>query len=53
MSWGCPFYGGPNTLLAGILGIGVKIFFLIWIVFVPTMVISRLEKIIKLLQEKK
>ncbi|MBI5149405.1 MAG: hypothetical protein HZA28_01360 [Candidatus Omnitrophica bacterium] len=53
MSWGCPFYDGPNTLLAGILGFGVKIFILIWVVFVPIAITSRLEKIIKLLQEKK
>lgn len=32
---------------------GIKIFLLIWIVFVPIAITGRLEKIIKLLEEKK
>lgn len=32
---------------------GIKIFFIVWIVAVPIVITSRLEKIIKLLQEKK
>lgn len=32
---------------------GVKVFFVIWIVFVPIVITSRLEKIIKLLEEQK
>ena len=31
---------------------GIKVFLLVWIVFVPIAVTSRLEKIIKLLEEK-
>jgi hypothetical protein len=31
---------------------GVKIFVLIWIIFVPIVITSRLEKIIKLLEKK-
>ena len=31
----------------------IKIFLLIWIVFVPVAITSRLEKIIKLLEDKK
>jgi len=32
---------------------GIKIFLLVWIVFVPIAITARLEKIIKLLEEKK
>ena len=32
---------------------GIKVFLLVWVIFVPIVVTSRLEKIIKLLQEKK
>jgi len=32
---------------------GIKIFLLVWIIFVPVAITARLEKIIKLLQEKK
>ena len=32
---------------------GVKLFLLVWIVFVPVVITSRLEKIIKLLEDKK
>ena len=31
---------------------GIKVFLLVWIVFVPIAITSRLEKIIKLLEEK-
>lgn len=48
-----PAYGGQTTLAASILGFGVKVFLFIWVVFVPIVITSRLEKIIKLLQEKK
>lgn len=47
----CPFSG--NAATAGILYFGIKVFLLIWIIFVPIVITSRLEKIIKLLQEKK
>ncbi len=33
--------------------IGIKVFLLVWIIFVPVAITSRLEKIIKLLKEKK
>ena len=32
---------------------GIKVFLLVWIVFVPIAITARLEKIIKLLEEKK
>jgi len=47
----CPFFS--NAMTGGILCFGIKVFLLIWIIFVPIAVTSRLEKIIKLLQEKK
>lgn len=46
----CPLSSGMNC---GLFGFGLKVFLLIWIVFVPIAITSRLEKIIKLLQEKK
>lgn len=48
-----PAYGGQSGLAASIFGFGVKVFLFIWVVFVPIVITSRLEKIIKLLQEKK
>lgn len=47
----CPF--SSNAMAGSILFFGIKVFLLVWIIFVPTVVISRLEKIIKLLEEKK
>jgi len=32
---------------------GVMIFLLVWIIFVPIVITSRLEKIVKLLEDKK
>lgn len=32
---------------------GIKVFLLIWIVFVPIVITARLDKIIKLLQDRK
>ena len=32
---------------------GIKVFLLIWVIFVPIVISSRLEKIIQLLEEKK
>ena len=52
----CPFSSMNQmsmSLADGILCFGIKVFVLIWIVFVPIAITSRLEKIIKLLQEKK
>ena len=51
--YGCSFYGNHMYLWDGMLGFGIRVFLLIWIVFVPIVITSRLEKIIKLLQEKK
>lgn len=47
----CPFFS--NAMTGSILCFGIKIFLLIWIVFVPIAITSRLEKIIKLLEDKK
>lgn len=49
----CPFTSGAMSVTGSILWFGIKIFLLIWIVFVPIVITSRLEKIIKLLEEKK
>ena len=46
------FYSG-SSLEENVLGVGISIFLLIWIVFVPIAITSRLEKIIKLLEEQK
>ena len=47
----CPFTSG--ALAGSILGFGIKVFLLIWVIFVPIAITSRLEKIIKLLEDKK
>lgn len=47
----CPFSG--NAMTGSSLCFGIKVFLLIWIIFVPIAITSRLERIIKLLQEKK
>ena len=44
---------GMNDVEASIWQIGIKIFLLVWIIFVPVAITARLEKIIKLLEEKK
>lgn len=49
----CPFSDSAMSAGGGILYFGIKVFLLIWIVFVPIAVTSRLEKIIKLLEDKK
>lgn len=49
----CFFAGGHSMWMEGMVGFGIKIFLLIWIIFVPIVITSRLETIIKLLQEKK
>ena len=46
------FYPG-NRMEDAVWYYGIKIFLLIWIVFVPIAITARLEKIIKLLEEKK
>ena len=47
----CPMMLGGNLDL--ILWVGIKVFLMAWIIFVPIVITARLEKIIKLLQEKK
>lgn len=48
----CPMEGmGGGS--AALWCFGVKLFVLVWIIAVPVIITSRLEKIIKLLQEKK
>ncbi len=32
-------------------GVGIRIFIVVWIIFVPIVITARLEKIIKLLEE--
>jgi hypothetical protein len=50
----CPLSSMQSMgLMDGIMCYGIKVFLLIWIVFVPIAITARLEKIIKLLQEKK
>ena len=55
----CPISSGKMCLLMFgndldlILCVGLKIFLLAWVIFVPIVITARLEKIIKLLQEKK
>ena len=49
----CPFYFGKVGVVEGLIYFGIKVFLLIWIIFVPIAITSRLERIIKLLEEKK
>ena len=56
----CPFTMGPGKMcpigtsdMDMLVCIGVKIFLLVWVIFVPIVMTARLDKIIKLLQEKK
>lgn len=49
----CFFAGGHSAFMESIVWFGVKVFLLIWIIFVPIAITSRLERIIKLLEEKK
>ena len=44
---------GMDGLEASIWQAGIKIFLLVWVVFVPVAITARLEKIIKLLEDKK
>jgi len=46
-------HGMHATLAESITAYGIKVFILAWIVFVPIVITSRLEKIIKLLENKK
>ncbi len=44
----CPTGGETEMLIC----FGVKLFLLVWVIFVPVVITARLEKIIKLLQER-
>lgn len=47
----CPFTFGSDSISGDILCFGIKIFLLIWIVFVPIAITNRLERIIKQLKK--
>ena len=47
----CPFTLSHAGINADILCYGIKVFLLIWIVFVPIAITSRLEQIIKKLEK--
>lgn len=49
----CYFAGGSSDFVNSLVWFGIKVFLLIWIIFVPIAITSRLERIIKLLEEKK
>jgi hypothetical protein len=46
----CPFFKG--NVEASFICIGISIFLLVWVIFVPIAITSRLEKIIRLLEKK-
>jgi len=48
----CPFAFGQGDVNASIICFGIGVFLLIWIIFVPVAITARLEKIIKLLEQK-
>ncbi|HLF18266.1 MAG TPA: hypothetical protein VI749_05145 [Candidatus Omnitrophota bacterium] len=49
----CNMHYMQMGLSDSIMYFGLKVFLLAWIIFVPIVITSRLEKIIKLLQDKK
>jgi hypothetical protein len=48
----CPFTLGQGGVSESIICFGIKVFLLIWIIFVPIAITARLEKIIKLLDDE-
>ena len=49
----CPLMFGQSGYVSGdIICFSVKVFLLIWIIFVPIAITARLEKIIKLLEDE-
>lgn len=49
----CPMmFGQGGYVSADIMCFGVKVFLLVWIIFVPVAITARLEKIIKLLEDE-
>jgi len=52
-SFMCPFsLSQVSAASADVICFGIKVFLLIWIVFVPIAITARLEKIIKLLEDE-
>ena len=49
----CPFTFSQGSVSADILSFGIKVFLLMWIIFVPIAMTARLEKIVKLLEDIK
>jgi len=49
----CPFAFSQGGADLSIICFSIKVFLLIWIIFVPIAVTARLEKIIKVLEELK
>ena len=49
----CPYVGGGYNPTDGIWCFGIKVFLVVWVVFVPIAITNRLERIIKLLEDKK
>ncbi len=49
----CPLSSVSNCPVETFICLGVKIFLAVWIIFVPVAVTNRLDKIIKLLKDKK
>ncbi len=54
----CPFMAGAGRMSGAygdydLICFGIKIFLLVWVVAVPVIITSRLDKIVKLLQDKK
>jgi len=48
----CPFAFSQGDVSSSMLCFGIGVFLLIWIIFVPIAVTARLERIIKLLEDK-
>ena len=49
---GCPLPMNVTTMDI-ILMVGIKIFLIVWVVFVPIVITARLDKIVKLLEDRK
>ena len=47
----CPFAFSSGSVNASIICFGIKVFLLIWVIFVPIVITARLERIAKLLEE--
>jgi len=49
----CPLSSVGGGMAGMMMCFGVKVFLLLWIIFVPIVITARLEKIAKLLEDKK